>query len=852
MDIESSSVSANAINESKIVEMDEKLRLVLLHPVFLSMLDFPTLSVDMKLLNKTIYDSLSKRSEEGFWNAMCISFTKHAGLFSPYLSQLEGARPELSGQFAHQHFLNDLWIARKKWSKSDLIEGHEAGENEEGDSQVDQEKDVGEFKIAVTARFRPGQIVKENMNLPLHQFLKLKRQERLKNAYTNDEHFVGENDPEEFLDPFLNVLMREPVLLLSSNRICERALAVQSILRSGRDPFNHAKLSMEQVIPQLELKENIETWKLTKQANTLEQLSISDTQVKANLIDSKPDIDPELLNALLEAEQMMNLADKTKIMSNRKRHTSFGDMSFDMDAAVDEALKTDAENNNENIDQNSINENMNSNDSNIIVDENDSEDVLLSNLKHGSLESDGLSKVKEGARVLDVNEDKSAVSMHVPGIGVRSFDFTNVFDGHTSQSNLYEKGVRQSITHLLNGFNACALCYGQTGSGKTHTFFGPTDILTEVNDVYNDKQGIFESSIDLPRDSGMALRAGLDLLLAKERMSRRDIEMTITIQYIEIYDEECVDLMTGEAVQISRATGEVPRAIMTPLNTFNELIEILRVGQTRKRFATTAMNDRSSRSHTALIVHVTQVYHDVHHKSLQSPNQEHEHENDNDNEAKMKSGNRMIKSVLQLVDLAGSERVKRSKVEGQNLIEAIAINQSLMILGRCISGLVEKKTHIPYLESKLTTLLRAAFGGNCMTTTIICNRSDKEHGDETLQTLRFGERCSMISNNIKTTATSAEATLATLDAALKRVTRQVTSMKGRGKDHLESYTKLVSSMTSLTTKRNHLADMLSRKAKRENILQNINSKSIHIRHSTKALVGSHGVGDGINLQDLEI
>ena len=120
-----------------------------------------------------------------------------------------------------------------------------------------------------------------------------------------------------------------------------------------------------------------------------------------------------------------------------------------------------------------------------------------------------------------------------------------------------------------------------------------------------------------------------------------------------------------------------------PANSFNtsenELIEILRVGQTRKRFATTAMNDRSSRSHTALIVHVTQVYHDVHHKSLQSPNQEHEHENDHDNEAKMKSGNRMIKSVLQLVDLAGSERVKRSKVEGQNLIEAIAINQSLMI-----------------------------------------------------------------------------------------------------------------------------------------------------------------------------
>lgn len=37
-------------------------------------------------------------------------------------------------------------------------------------------------------------------------------------------------------------------------------------------------------------------------------------------------------------------------------------------------------------------------------------------------------------------------------------------------------------------------------------------------------------------------------------------------------------------------------------------------------------------------------------------------------------------------------------------------------------------------------------GGNSRTTAIINCRSDDTHGDETLQSMRFGERCAMISN----------------------------------------------------------------------------------------------------------
>jgi hypothetical protein len=43
------------------------------------------------------------------------------------------------------------------------------------------------------------------------------------------------------------------------------------------------------------------------------------------------------------------------------------------------------------------------------------------------------------------------------------------------------------------------------------------------------------------------------------------------------------------------------------------------------------------------------------------------------------------------------------------------------------------RSHVPYLESKLTTLLRAAFGGNSRTYALITGSPDDRHVEETLQ-----------------------------------------------------------------------------------------------------------------------
>jgi hypothetical protein len=81
--------------------------------------------------------------------------------------------------------------------------------------------------------------------LPLRQFLKVKKSQlssksaeeastAIDNNGKTNNLLVGESDPEAFVDPFLGVLMREPVLLTSSQKICDRSVALQCVLRRGR------------------------------------------------------------------------------------------------------------------------------------------------------------------------------------------------------------------------------------------------------------------------------------------------------------------------------------------------------------------------------------------------------------------------------------------------------------------------------------------------------------------------------------------------------------------------------------------------------------------------------------------
>jgi len=102
-----------------------------------------------------------------------------------------------------------------------------------------------------------------------------------------------------------------------------------------------------------------------------------------------------------------------------------------------------------------------------------------------------------------------------------------------------------------------------------------------------------------------------------------------------------------------------------------------------------------------------------------------------------------LTSKLTFVDLAGSERMKRTGASGERAKEAISINSSLLALGNCISALgdvTKKGNHVPYRNSKLTSILQDTLSGNSYTIMIGCvSPSDPDLG-ETLNTLKFVDR----------------------------------------------------------------------------------------------------------------
>ena len=82
-----------------------------------------------------------------------------------------------------------------------------------------------------------------------------------------------------------------------------------------------------------------------------------------------------------------------------------------------------------------------------------------------------------GSKLLLVQPSK--VVMFIPGCGVRPFLFSSVCDEGVTQREVYQRVAQDAVVSALNGMNACVLAYGQTGSGKTHTVFGPSGAIEE-------------------------------------------------------------------------------------------------------------------------------------------------------------------------------------------------------------------------------------------------------------------------------------------------------------------------------------------------------------------------------------
>nr|KJB52112.1 hypothetical protein B456_008G247000 [Gossypium raimondii] len=231
----------------------------------------------------------------------------------------------------------------------------------------------------------------------------------------------------------------------------------------------------------------------------------------------------------------------------------------------------------------------------------------------------------------------------------RLFKFNKVFSPATNQEEVY-LDTQPLIRSVLDGYNVCIFAYGQTGSGKTYTMSGP--------------------NVSSKEDWGVNYRA-LNDLFQTSQSRKSSIIYEVGVQMIEIYNEQV----------------PVPEASMHSVKSTTEVLELMNIGLRNRAVGSTALNERSSRSHSVLTVHVrgTEI-----------------------------KTNAVLHGSLHLVDLAGD----------------------------AIFALVQKNAHVPYRNSKLTQVLQSSLGGKAKTLMFVHLNPGVDSYSETISTLKFAQRFS--------------------------------------------------------------------------------------------------------------
>ncbi|KAJ3223435.1 hypothetical protein HK099_001159 [Clydaea vesicula] len=87
----------------------------------------------------------------------------------------------------------------------------------------------------------------------------LNKVETYKSKVEEEEELFGEI-PDEFLDQIMSTLMQDPVVLPSGN-VLDRSTITKQLLNNPIDPFNRQPMTVDDLVPDLELKARIDEWK---------------------------------------------------------------------------------------------------------------------------------------------------------------------------------------------------------------------------------------------------------------------------------------------------------------------------------------------------------------------------------------------------------------------------------------------------------------------------------------------------------------------------------------------------------------------------------------------------------------
>ncbi|WWC61786.1 uncharacterized protein I303_104371 [Kwoniella dejecticola CBS 10117] len=379
-------------------------------------------------------------------------------------------------------------------------------------------------------------------------------------------------------------------------------------------------------------------------------------------------------------------------------------------------------------------------------------------------------------------------SSHAAGKKHPLFNFDHVLGEQATQTELYDVTARETVDEFIKGHNVTFLAYGQTSSGKSYSMgttgeevdYSGTEFTPRTGLIPRTVHSIFEKAEEIRQQSG----AGAS--------------WECRLSFLELYNEEIIDLLSGSGVAIQIREERDGRIVWAGIKevkvkSLEEVMYLLQAGSERRKTGETSMNATSSRSHAIFSLTLVQKKRSG---AISSPSGIPRSETPtrqlrrpsstiglpgprSPTPSSVRGGppssygratptgrpmsmqpppspntNEFVitTSKFNMVDLAGSERLKRTAAQGDRMREGISINSGLLALGNVISTLcdpVKARGHIPYRDSKLTRMLQDSIGGNSLTTMIACISPIEANIGETINTIKYASRARSIRNQAK-------------------------------------------------------------------------------------------------------
>eukprot|EP00981_Chlorochromonas_danica_P010562 scaffold3290_cov165-Ochromonas_danica.AAC.5 len=342
---------------------------------------------------------------------------------------------------------------------------------------------------------------------------------------------------------------------------------------------------------------------------------------------------------------------------------------------------------------------------------------------------------------------------------------------YVSQEEVHETLGLDIVDNVLSGVSCSCFAYGHTSTGKTYSLFGDTISKSRTPNIYN-KNGT------LIADAGLVLRVFGDIITAVKVDRQIQHGSRVFLSYLEIYNERVIDLLDENPIDRSAQSSKSVDSLkvrehptygpyvegLKKIEVFSaeDAFDLIAKCQRKRASAQTAWNVLSSRSHAIVTLELANS--DLSNSGLNVMDSAKK-----DPLKRALSSAQKLKDELdipivkvQMVDLAGSEKDSLREEDDHSFYldstpgkvaevdreknELRLIRRSLATLGFIIQSLAKGASFrsLPYRDSVLTFLLRDALNGFNHTTMLATISPAHIHYEETLSTLRYAEKLTLM------------------------------------------------------------------------------------------------------------